>query len=72
MICAYCKKDTVLPCKNTRDMEDAAISGDLDCLEVIVRDEIGEKGSRYCVLNFIDHMRNWHKHQKEIKANPPE
>lgn len=44
-------------CANTRDAEDFAIDGDLDCLEYIVMHNAGEKGPRYVILNYIAKLR---------------
>ena len=54
-VCRWCNKtgDWPLICKNTRDMEDRAIDGNLECLKQLVVGDLGERGARYVVLNFI-------------------
>ena len=50
---------------NTRDAEDFAIEGDLDCLEFIITHNAGEKGARYVILNYINRLRR----QKATEGN---
>lgn len=54
--CHWCKREGAWPaiCANTRDMEDYAIDGNLDCLKALVTGNLGEKGARYVVLNYIE------------------
>lgn len=61
--CRWCDKEGEWPfiCANTRDMEDKAIEGNDYCLEQLAAREIGEKGLRYVVLNFIRRKRELEK-----------
>lgn len=68
-LCEFCKKQKSYNgergCVNTRDAEDFAIEGDLDCLEFIITHNAGEKGARYVILNYINRLRR----QKATEGN---
>lgn len=49
--CRYCGRQSGYPCRNTRDMEDFAISGDDVCYGALIDLGGGEKGLRYVRLN---------------------
>lgn len=69
--CEHCKRERGYPCRNTRDMEDFAIDGDLECFYQLVKGGIitdcwGEKGLRYVVLNH-ERVKERREEQKEEK-----
>ena len=52
--CVYCGRNQEIrsiPCYNTRDMEDFAISGDRECFYQLAKIGGGEKGLRYVINN---------------------
>jgi hypothetical protein len=57
MRCEYCCKEKPLTCNNSRDAEEMAIEGDIDCLEQLALRNMGEKGLRHVVLNYVDKLR---------------
>jgi len=51
MKCRYCDRDRDCPCINTRDMTDAAISGEDVCFAALEKCGWGESRERYVLLN---------------------
>ena len=49
--CEYCQRNSSNPCRNTRDMEDFAESGDNECFYQLAKVGGGEKGLRYVIAN---------------------
>ncbi len=54
--CGYCNRERNYSCKNTRDMEDSAESGDRECFFRLAELGGGEKGLDY----VIAHSRETH------------
>lgn len=51
MKCHYCGRERMLPCQNTRDMTDFAITGEDTCLDALGKIGWGESGEQYVKLN---------------------
>src|SRR5438067_1675644 len=51
MQCIYCQRERNMPCMNSRDMTDFAISGDDTCMEALEANKWGESGEQYVRLN---------------------
>ena len=51
VVCKYCGRTRGYTCVNTRDMEDFAISNDLECFFQLAKLGGGEKGLKYIIAN---------------------
>lgn len=52
--CRFCGRTKTIVCMNSRDAEDFAIDGDVVCLRALASHDMGEKGLRYIVMNYVD------------------
>lgn len=63
--CEYCNKESALPCRNTRDMEQRAIEGSGNCYEALKHLGGGERG-----MEYIDGLRRSRKGINKHKPVP--
>jgi hypothetical protein len=55
--CGWCEKDKKVPCMNTRDMEEAAISGNRECFYQLCRAGGGERGPMAIIASIHEGQR---------------
>jgi hypothetical protein len=57
--CSFCKQGRVFPCMNSRDVEERAEEGNLQCLRILAdQPSMGERGLHRVIMSLCDRKLN--------------